>query len=73
MENIHRHNKYENIKFYKCNFISDNFIDARFKECDLKTSHFEETKINLDDLITSTLSILNLLEIVNTKGIIIEE
>ena len=73
MENIHRHNKYENTKFYKCNLNRENFIDTTFKKCDLKTSHFEDTKINIDDLITSKLSILNLLEIVSSKGIIIEE
>ena len=73
MENIHRHNKYENTEFYKCHFISDNFIDTRLKECDLRTCHFDMVKINLDELITSKLSILNLLELVNDKGIIIEE
>lgn len=73
MENIHRHNKYIDILFYKCQLISENFIDTNFKNCDLKTSHFEEVKINLDDLIGSKLSLLNLLEIVNSKGIIIEE
>ena len=73
MENIHRHNKYEDIKFNKCKFILDNFIDTNFKECDLKTSNFEDVKMNLDDLITSKLSVLNLLEIISSKGIIIEE
>ena len=72
-ENIHRHNKYEYIKFDRCQFISDNFIDTNFKECNLKTSHFENIKINLDELITSTLSMLSLLEIVSSKGIIIED
>lgn len=73
LENIHRHNKYNQIKFNKCNFIRENIIDTTFKQCDLKTSHFEDTNINLDDLISSTLSILNLLEIINSKGILIEE
>ena len=56
-----------------CELINENFIDTNFKNCDLKTSHFKETNINLDDLVSSKLSILNLLEIVNSKGIIIEE
>ncbi len=73
LENIHRHNKYEKINFYKCKFISENLIDAKFKECDLKTSHFEDTNINFDDLITSKLSLLNVLELVNSKGIVVEE
>ncbi len=72
-ENIHRHNKYEATGFYKCELMNENFIDTKFKNCDLKTSHFQETNIDLNDLISSKLSILNLLEIVNSKGIIIEE
>ena len=73
MENIHRHNKYTNMKFDRCKLISENFIDTIFKNCDLRTSQFEEVKINLDDLIGSKISLLSLLEIVNSKGIIIEE
>ena len=39
------YNKYIDILFYKCQLISENFIDTNFKNCDLKTSHFEEVKI----------------------------
>ena len=73
MENIHRHNKYEYINFYKCRFVLDNFIDTNFKECDLKTCHFEDVKINLDEFISSKLSMLNIIELLSSKGIIIEE
>ena len=50
-----------------------NLIKINFKIQNLKTSHFKEVEINLDDLITSTLSILNIIEITTDKGIILEE
>ncbi len=72
-ENIHRHNKYNFIDFYKCDFEGENFIDTIFRECDLKTSDFKEVRINIDDLISSTLSMLNVIQILAYKGIIISE
>ena len=72
-ENIYRHNKFNNIEIYKCEFNNDNFIDTKLTNCDLRTSHFIDTKINVDDLITSKLSILNMIEILSAKGIILED
>lgn len=72
-ENIHRHNKYNDTKFFKCELEGENFIDTIFKNCDLKTSHFKEVSINIDDLVTSTLSILNMIEILRDKGVILED
>ncbi len=72
-ENIHRHNKYHNVIFYKCELVAENFIDTKFGDCDLKTSSFKGVNINLDDLITSKLSMLNIIEILSDKGILIED
>ena len=72
-ENIFRHNKFKKMEFYKCEFSLDNFIDTKFIDCDLKTSHFKGVNINIDELVSSKLSILNMIEIVGDKGIILED
>ncbi len=72
-ENIHRHNKYKNVNFYKSDLKLENFIDTKCMECDFKTSHFEEVSINIDDLVTSTLSIINVMDILAYKGINLEQ
>ena len=48
-------------------------MDTNFNKCDLKTSYFNDISINVDDLITSKLSILNMIEILSDKGIILED
>ena len=72
-ENIFRHNKFISVEFYKCDFCLDSFIDTNFKMCDLRTSRFKEININIDEFIGSTLSMLNIIEIVRDKGIILED
>ncbi len=72
-ENLYRHNKIINTEFYKCDLIKEMFIDTIFKKCNLKTSHLEEVNINIDDLVGSTLSVLNMIELISGKGIILED
>ena len=72
-ENIYRHSKFINTDFFYCEFSLENFIDTKISKCDLKTCSFKEININIDDLIGSKLSVLNLLSLINDKGIIIED
>ncbi len=72
-ENIYRHSKFINTEFFYCEFSLENFIDTKISKCDLKTCSFKEVNINIDDLIGSKLSVLNLLSLINDKGIIIED
>lgn len=72
-ENLHRKVKYNYTNFDRCELVSEKLIDVPFKSCDLKTSHFKEVSINIDNFITSTLSLLNIIEILGDKGIIIED
>ena len=72
-ENIFRRNKFNKIEFFKCEFREDKFMDTVCKNNDFRTSHFEGVSINIDDLITSKLSMLNIIEIVTDKGIILED
>lgn len=73
LDNNERKNIYLNTEFFKCEFIQEQFLDTKFKKCDLRTCKFQEVSINLDDLVGSTLSILNMIEIIRDKGIILED
>lgn len=72
-ENLHRKSSYSKTDFYKCELIEENLIDTKFNCCDLKTSIFKSVSLNIDDLITSKLSVLNMIDILSDKGIIIED
>lgn len=72
-DNIYRHCKYKGINYYKCDVYLDNYIDVVIRDSDFRTSHFREVKMNIDDLVGSRLSVLNLIELVAYKGVIVED
>ena len=73
IENIERHNKYKKVDFKRCEFNLEQIIDTKYLECDLLSSHFKNVEVDINDFISSKLSVLAMIEILSDKGILLED